>query len=191
MCNETPNHSSFTWLQIFLTVLIKGAFSREEALILQYRGCAEIFKARPWDLEEQFLEVMQLNLAMPGGDATQRWHVWITPITPIPLPRGSLIPHADVQGAACLCSKLGLSSCPSCISISYALPQFHSVSCQHCCSTALLRKRRECCRTACCPARQQGAAGAQLGRLPGPPQLSVAAPPWEKRESSCTSPREQ
>lgn len=67
MCNETPNHSSFTWLQIFLTVLIKGAFSREEALILQYRGCAEIFKARPWDLDEQFLEAMQLNLAVPGG----------------------------------------------------------------------------------------------------------------------------
>lgn len=67
MCNETPNHSSFTWLQIFLTVLIKGVFSREEALILQYRGRAEIFKARPWDLNEQLLEAIQLNLATLRG----------------------------------------------------------------------------------------------------------------------------
>lgn len=55
-------------MQIFLTVLIKGVFSREEALILQYRGRAEIFKARPWVLDEQFfLEAIQLNLAMLKG----------------------------------------------------------------------------------------------------------------------------
>lgn len=58
-------------MQIFLTVLIKGVFSGEEALILQYRGRAEIFKARPWDLNEQlFLEAIQLNLAVLGGEVT-------------------------------------------------------------------------------------------------------------------------
>lgn len=87
MCNETPNHSSFTWLQIFLIVLIKGVFSREEALILQYRGRAEIFKARPWDLAEHFfLEASQLNLAMlrekEGKDAM--FGLLLLPLNPFP-----------------------------------------------------------------------------------------------------------
>lgn len=87
MCNETPNHSSFTWLQIFLTVLIKGAFSREEALILQYRGCAEIFKARPWDLDEQFfLEAKLLNLATLRGKLHEDgiFGLLLLPLTPFP-----------------------------------------------------------------------------------------------------------
>lgn len=96
MCNETPNHSSFTWLQIFLTVLIKGVFSREEALILQYRGRAEIFKARPWDLAEQFfLEATQLKLAMlrgtEGEDAV--FGLLLLPLNPFP--GGSFNPRSE------------------------------------------------------------------------------------------------
>lgn len=119
MCNETPNHSSFTWLQIFLTVLIKGVFSREEALILQYRGRAEIFKARPWDLAEQFfLEATQLNLAMLRGKEGEdaMFGLLLFPLNPFP--GGSFNPLREPRGlqapAAALASPAALPAhfCP-------------------------------------------------------------------------------
>lgn len=81
MCNETPNESNFTWLQIFLPALIKGVFSKDEALILQDSTSPEMFKVVPRDSAEQFLlGVQQLNLAMLSGvggkEMTGRCHIF-------------------------------------------------------------------------------------------------------------------